>query len=405
MNLMEQSKNTAGLLTGKEVPGVKLDKGLERFLGDEEMYIKILRAFTSNTRKVLISLETINKEDIRSYENVIHNIKGSSLTIYASFVGNLARDLENAANRDDWDYITTHHPPFLESVQKLLDDLEILFIAIDAEIKNQSKDNAEADSKMKETRKKIMMVDDDQAILTMGRVILKEKYDVFPIPSAAKLFKTLEKVTPDIILLDIKMPEVDGVDTIKRLKADERYAKIPVIFVTSIDDDRSAFEHMTFGAYSTVAKPFSAPELHTRIENCLNEFLPSEDLIIEDEMPIVLAVDDAPDVLKMVNLLLRDKYKVYTLSDPTEIKDFLIDVKPGLFLLDYRMPELSGLDLVPIIRGYPQHINTPIIFMTGEKTTECFAEAMQLGVCDFILKPIKPEILREKVAKHIKNLR
>jgi len=405
MNQMEQSKKTAGLLADKEVPGVKLIKGIERFCGDEEMYIKILRTYTANTRKVLASIETINKEDIRSYENIIHNMKGSSLTIYANFVGNLARDLENAAHTDDWDYITIHHPPFLEAAKKLLDDLDILFKTLDAEIEKQELKKSETVPNMKNARKKIMMVDDDQAILMMGRVILKEKYDVFPIQSAAKLFDLLQKVVPDIILLDIKMPEVDGLETLKRLKADERYEKIPVIFVTSIDDDRSVYEHMTIGAYSTVAKPFSAPELHSRIENCLNDFFPSEEVQTEDEMPIILAVDDAPEVLKMANLLLRDKYKVYTLSDPTELKDFLKNVTPGLFLLDYRMPALSGADLVPIIRGFPQHMNTPIIFMTGEKTTDCYAEAMQLGVCDFIFKPIKPEIIRDKVAKHIKNLR
>ena len=246
-----------------------------------------------------------------------------------------------------------------------------------------------------------MMVDDDKAILMMGRLILKDKYEVFPLLSAAKLFETLEKVTPDVILLDIKMPEVDGLETLKRLKADERYAKIPVIFVTSVDDDRSVYEHMTFGAYSTVAKPFSAPELLTRIENCLNDFFPSEVIQTEDEKPIVLAVDDAPDVLKMVYLLLRDKYRVYTLSEPEELNDFLQETTPNIFLLDYRMPTLNGFDLIPVIRRFPQHINTPIVLLTGEKKTECFAEAMSLGVCDFILKPIKADVLREKVARHI----
>ena len=127
---------------------------------------------------------------------------------------------------------------------------------------------------MGDVKKKIMMVDDDLTILKMGRLMLKEYYEVYPLPSAAKLFEVLEKVTPDLILLDIMMPEVNGIETLKRLKKDPHYAKIPVIFVTSIDDDKSVFEHLSLGAYSNVSKPFSAPELLSRVENCLNDYFP-----------------------------------------------------------------------------------------------------------------------------------
>jgi len=254
---------------------------------------------------------------------------------------------------------------------------------------------------MSNTRKKIMIVDDDQTVLVMGRLILKDKFEVFPLPSSAKLFDILEKVTPDLILLDIMMPETDGIETLKRLKADSRYTRIPVIFVTSIGDDKNVAEHLTLGAYSTVAKPFTAPELLSRVENCLNDFFPSYKYEVEDEKQVILAVDDAPEILRMVHLLLRDKYKVYTLSEPLKLKELLQSIKPDLFLLDYKMPELSGFDLIPIIREHPEHKNTPIIFLTSEKTSESFSEAIRLGARDYVVKPIKVEILREKIGKHI----
>ena len=385
--------------------GIKISRGIQRFGGDVESYVKILRIFTKNTRKVLASIETINEEDILNYETTVHSIKGSCFTICANFVGNLARDLEKAAHEKDWNYIVEHHPPFLEAAWKLIDDLEKFFMTLDAKESEQAIDTSDAKPTKVRTQKKIMMVDDDQTILTMGRQILKDKYEVYPLPSAAKLFETLEKVHPDIILLDIRMPEIDGLEALKRLKADERYAKIPIIFVTSVDDDRSVYEHMNVGAYSTVSKPFSAPELLTRIENCLNDFFPADVYKTENEMPVILAIDDAPDILKMVSLILQDIYKVYTLSEPGKLKDLLGSITPNLFLLDYRMPEISGFDLIPVIRGFPQHKNTPIIFLTSEKTTDCFTEALRLGACDFVLKPIKVEVLREKVAKHIIHLK
>jgi DNA-binding response OmpR family regulator len=65
------------------------------------------------------------------------------------------------------------------------------------------------------------------------------------------------------------------------------------------------------------------------------------------------------------------------------------------------MPELSGFDLVPIIRKFPEHKKTPIIFVTADRTVDQITAALDLGACDYIIKPIKEEILREKVANQI----
>jgi len=246
-----------------------------------------------------------------------------------------------------------------------------------------------------------MMVDDDKAILAMGRVMLKDKYEVFPLPSAAKLFDILEKVTPDIILLDIKMPEIDGIEALKRLKADSRYSKIPVIFVTSIDDDRSVFEHLKHGAYSSVGKPFSAPELHSRIENCLNDFFPSETVIKEEDKKTMVVFDDTPVESKLIQLVMREEFNIRKLSDPGKLKDLLQEITPDVFLLDNKKPAQIGAKLVPVIRENPKFKDTPILFLQHEKTSECQAEAMRLGVCDFIIKPIKVEPLRKTIAKYV----
>jgi len=251
---------------------------------------------------------------------------------------------------------------------------------------------------MDSSRKKIMMVDDDLVILKIGKQFLKDKYDVFPIPSAAKLFQALEKITPDVILLDMFMPDTGGIETIKRLKADERYAGIPVIFVTSVDDEQSTTENLKLGAFSSLAKPFSAEELRDCISNCLNK---SPDVSPAIDKKVIVAVDDAPDILRMVNSLLSDKYKVYTVADPEQLEPLLHDIDPDLFLLDYVMPVMSGIELIPMIRKFPKNKNTPIIFLTSEKSPAFLKEAVRLGVSDFIIKPVNVEALYSKIAMHI----
>ncbi|MCL2705281.1 MAG: response regulator [Spirochaetaceae bacterium] len=123
----------------------------------------------------------------------------------------------------------------------------------------------------------------------------------------------------------------------------------------------------------------------------------------EDHELLVLTVDDSPAILEAVAAVLSKNYKVFKLPKPAMLENVLKQVKPDLFLLDYQMPELNGFELIPIIRGFEEHKNTPIVFLTSEGTVDNLTAAMSLGACDFIVKPFIPDQLREKVAKHINS--
>ncbi|MCD8140504.1 MAG: response regulator, partial [Planctomycetaceae bacterium] len=117
--------------------------------------------------------------------------------------------------------------------------------------------------------KTIMMVDDSTSNLMIGRDTLGGLYNVFILPSGEKLFALLERVLPDLILLDVDMPGMNGYDVIRRLKGDPRTVGIPVIFLTGKDDLVSELEGLTLGAVDYITKPFSPPILLKRVENHL----------------------------------------------------------------------------------------------------------------------------------------
>ena len=247
---------------------------------------------------------------------------------------------------------------------------------------------------MSDARKKIMMVDDNNAVLEMGKELLRPTYDVYPLPSAETMLKALEKITPDLFLLDIKMPDIDGFTLIEHLKADERFAKIPVIFLTGSYSRDTEIKGRSLGAVDYITKPFRNPDFIECIKKHLQD--------IEDaNRPIILAIDDSPDALKAVHAVLQDSYKVYTLSRPQKLTELLKKIKPALFLLDYKMPDLTGFDLIPIIRKHKQHEHTPIVFLTSDKSIERLNAAIELGACDYIVKPFNAEVLREKIGRHI----
>jgi putative two-component system response regulator len=119
---------------------------------------------------------------------------------------------------------------------------------------------------MESSYDKLILVDDNPANLRTGKNVLSEKYEVYTAPSAAKLFDLLKDIKPAMILLDIEMPEMNGYEAIKILKAGEDTKEIPVIFLTGKTDTENELEGLDLGAIDYITKPFVPPLLLKRIE-------------------------------------------------------------------------------------------------------------------------------------------
>ncbi|MDR0491464.1 MAG: response regulator [Oscillospiraceae bacterium] len=112
----------------------------------------------------------------------------------------------------------------------------------------------------------IFLVDDNIVNLNMGKTILQNKYTVFTIPSGEKLMASLTNLKPDLILLDIDMPEISGYDVIKMLKCNPETADIPVIFLTGKSNSDDELLGLSLGAIDYITKPFSQSILLKRVE-------------------------------------------------------------------------------------------------------------------------------------------
>ncbi|MDR1726785.1 MAG: response regulator [Acidobacteriota bacterium] len=123
---------------------------------------------------------------------------------------------------------------------------------------------------MTQERKKIFLVDDNETNLATGKNILKDYYKVFTVPSAKTMFVLLNDIQPDLILLDIEMPGMNGYEAIKQLKHVAKWKDIPVIFLTSHVDMDKELEGLSLGAVDYMSKPFPPPLLLKRIENHLD---------------------------------------------------------------------------------------------------------------------------------------
>ena len=117
--------------------------------------------------------------------------------------------------------------------------------------------------------KTIFVVDDSDTNLSMAEGALEDQYRVLTMPSAAKMFTFLQKIRPDLILLDIEMPDMDGFAALKRLKSGDLWADIPVIFLTGRTDAEVEALGFEMGAVDFITKPFSTPVLLNRIKTHL----------------------------------------------------------------------------------------------------------------------------------------
>ena len=139
----------------------------------------------------------------------------------------------------------------------------------------------------------------------------------------------------------------------------------------------------------------------TLIKEPLSQVLAYLDRDEATRPPRILVVDDAAFMINNIRALLEKNYLFHGLTKPEAMDTVLDHLVPELFILDYIMPEVNGFDLIPIIRARKEHRDTPIIFLTSVGTANHIIQSVELGACDYIVKPFQPEALFKKIEKHI----
>lgn len=124
------------------------------------------------------------------------------------------------------------------------------------------------------------MVVDDHAPsrMTAAALLSVEGYDVLEVDSGIKALNLVKKYEPDIILMDVMMPEMDGFEVCRRLKEDEHTRLTPLIFVTALHDKKSRIAGIDVGGDDFLTKPFDRLELSARVRSLINQKRLNEDL-------------------------------------------------------------------------------------------------------------------------------
>jgi len=135
----------------------------------------------------------------------------------------------------------------------------------------------------------ILVVDDSSLNLESAQKFLGKEYRVAAANSGANAFKYLERKKPDLILLDINMPEMDGFQVMEQLQSDERLAQIPVIFLTADNDPETETRCFASGAVDFVKKPFLPDVLSSRVQRTLElqQYRSNLEAMVQEQAEII----------------------------------------------------------------------------------------------------------------------
>ncbi|MCB2153766.1 response regulator [bacterium] len=118
---------------------------------------------------------------------------------------------------------------------------------------------------------KILAVDDENDVLLILKTALKEEYDVSTATNGPDALAQAQENVPDLVILDMMMPEMDGFEVLAELKNNERTAAVPVVFLTGISDKSKIRKALDMGTQYYIVKPFDYNDLLTKVQLALRD--------------------------------------------------------------------------------------------------------------------------------------
>ncbi len=212
----------------------------------------------------------------------------------------------------------------------------------------------------------ILAIDDDPAARDLlQRLLSKEGYHAIVAANGEEGLRLARAHSPKAILLDVRMPDLDGWEVLTQLKSEPELADIPVVMV-SIEDERASLSAL--GAVDYLVKPIDSDRLLAILQPYRTELSSTS----------VLVVEDNPGNREMIcRQLTKAGWDVLEAHNGLQALAVLQTQQPGVILLDLMMPEMDGFEFIRQLRAHPQWRSLPVIVLTAKDLT--VAERQWLG--------------------------
>ena len=235
----------------------------------------------------------------------------------------------------------------------------------------------------------VLVIDDDADVRdVIQRTLAKEGYDVRLAADGASGLELARSLRPQVIVLDIMMPGMDGWTVLSKLKNDPDLHGIPVILATMLEDKAMGF---SLGAQEYFIKPLDRERLISVIGRYRSAAA---------DRPVLLVEDDAPTREMVRRTLEKELSEVRTAENGRVALEQVEKEIPGLILLDLMMPEMDGFEFLRHLRAKPEWRDIPVIVLTAKDLTEEDRAAL-FDKVDRILQ--KGEMGRDDLLREIRS--
>ena len=274
---------------------------------------------------------------------------------------------------------------------------------------------------------RVLVVDDVLPnVKLLEAKLTREYFDVVTACDGPEALAKADAEAPDIILLDVMMPNMDGYEVCERLKASPKTRHVPVVMVTALSDTAERVRGLEAGADDFLTKPVNDIALFARVrslvrlkmmmdewrmrENTSGELgvLQSSASEFEEtaENAHVLVVEDSPiDLEKVVETLERHGHSVETSESCKDGLDRALAAEFELVIVSLTLLEEDGLRLCSHLRSQERTRQTPIVLVADEGDIQRIAKGLELGANDYLVKPIDRNELLARVRTQIRRKR
>ncbi|MFP4487695.1 MAG: response regulator [Bacteroidales bacterium] len=252
----------------------------------------------------------------------------------------------------------------------------------------------------------ILIVEDNEAaIIQMKSLLENEGLKVDVANGGKEAIEFVDKKTPDGIILDLMMPEMDGFQVIHHLKERAGSAGIPILVLTAKDLTRSDRDFLSsHGVHRMIQKgDIDIPGFIKKVKHMLRD---AQDTNGEAKTRAkgspagsrdILIVEDNPDNMLTIKAILGGKHKILEAHDGKEGLRKAADKNPGLILLDIALPGMDGFDFIKKLRSSSNTREIPVIAITAMVMKGDREKILEAGCDEYISKPVDPDELLRKI--------
>jgi two-component system, cell cycle response regulator len=270
---------------------------------------------------------------------------------------------------------------------------------------------------------RILIVDDILSNVKLLEAKLEAAYfEVLTANSGETCLECVEAEQPDIVLLDVMMPGMDGFEVCRRMKANARTAHIPIVMVTALDQPSDRVAGLTAGADDFLTKPVDDVALFARVRNLVrlkqmteelrmrgetgqNMGYPDTDAELAESDPSgrIMIADDRPESVAWFRAALEPKNK---LTSVATMEEALVTARGGefdLLILSLGIRTFDGLRLASQLRTMTETRNTPILVVVSDGETKRLLQAIEMGVNDYLMRPVDRNELLARVRTQLRK--